>query len=465
MDLALGSDACHALRAPLVLDFAAMQDTLASDLSPAAHRHLRRNFALGVTNGVVFAFADALLDTNLVLSVLVSRLSGSSLLVGLLVPINLGGWYLPQLFLSGRVQAAARKLPYYRAAMAFRLLAGFGMALAAYKVRNYGLLVAIIFTVISASALAGGLTGLVFSEVVGKTIPSRRRGGFLAWRLLLGGIMALLASFIVRYFVGGAHGLSFPANYAALFTFSTSALVISSTAFALVKEPREEASQPRTGVRQQMSRALALARRDANFGRFLLARACLMAAEIASPFYILYAKWGFGLPESLAGTYLMVSTIANIGSTYLWGRVSDRTGNRALLRLVSLLGCLPPLLALALVPLSTRLAGALNVGVFSLIFALRGASATGVFIGGMNFMLDVAPPGDRSIYIGLTNTVVGMASFTGVLGGVVIDALGYAPLFVLTCALFLGSALAASRCAEPRTARTLQAQEQVRSKV
>jgi hypothetical protein len=433
-----------------------MSSEVAPDLHPQARLHLRRNFLLGVTNGVVFSFADALLDTNLVLSVLVSRLSGSSLLVGLLVPINLGGWYLPQLFFSGRIQAAPRKLPYYRTAMAFRLLAGYGMALAAFTLHDLRLLTAVIFIVITASSLAGGLTGLVFSHVVGQTIPSRQRGSFFAWRLLLGGIMALFASFVVRHFVGSPGRLAFPANYAILFALSTTALVISTTAFSLVKEPPDH-SGSRRSVWQQLSRSWSLARTHADFARFLAVRGCLMAAEVASPFYILYAKAALGLPESLAATYLMVSTIANIGSTYLWGRVSDHTGNRALLRLVSLAGCVPPLLALVASPLAAVLSGPLEVAIFSLIFAVRGAVTTGAFIGGMNFMLDIAPANERAIYIGLTNTVVGLASFAGALGGPLIAVGGYGALFLLALALYAAAAITISRCAEPRHQATVPA--------
>jgi len=430
-------------------------------LQPEARKHLRRNFALGVANGAIFSFGDALQDINLVLSVFVNRLSGSNLLVGLLLPIRLGGWALPQLLFSCRVQAAPRKLPYYRLAAAVRLAAEMGLAVAVFLVGNKSLLLAVMFLLILGQTLSGGLSGLAFADVVAKTIPSRMRGSFLAWRGFIGGILALLGALVVRYFLDERRGLAFPTNYAVLFVLATVALAGSFTSFASVKEPREDNVQARAGVMEQLGRAAALARAHRDFRTFLVSRALLMVAEIASPFYILYAKLMLGLPDSIAGTYLTVSTVANILSTYLWGRLSDRTGNRTLLRLVCAISCLPPLLALGAWPAIRTMSGAgwLPPAFFGLIFALIGASRTGIFIGGLNFLLDLAPADDRSIYVGLTNTVVGVASFASALGGVVVEVLGYRALFSLTFVLYVAATAAVMRTSEPREAARAQERE------
>jgi MFS family permease len=204
---------------------------------------------------------------------------------------------------------------------------------------------------------------------------------------------------------------------------------------------------------------MALARRHPDFRNFMVVRVLLMVAEIASPFYIIYARATLGLPEAMAGTYLTVATVANVLSTYGWGSLSDRTGNRAVLRLVCLISWLPPLLALAMGPLSLVWGATWpSLVAFGLIFALLGASRTGVFIGGLNYLLDLAPADDRSIYIGLTNTVVGVASFAAALGGVIVEVLGYSPLFVLTFALYVAATAFIARTAEPRDNGLTQSQ-------
>src|SRR5688572_3051278 len=60
-----------------------------------------RNFRLGVLNGVWFTVADRLMDPTLVLAAFVATLTPSPLWLGLIIPITEGGWYLPQLLMSG----------------------------------------------------------------------------------------------------------------------------------------------------------------------------------------------------------------------------------------------------------------------------------------------------------------------------------------------------------------------------
>jgi len=55
----------------------------------------KRNFILGVINGVFFIFSEALIDPTLVLSTFVNTITNSPLLVGLVVPLRDGYWALP----------------------------------------------------------------------------------------------------------------------------------------------------------------------------------------------------------------------------------------------------------------------------------------------------------------------------------------------------------------------------------
>jgi hypothetical protein len=427
--------------------------SMAEELHPEARRHLRRNYILGVANGAIFSLGDALQETTLVLSVFVNELTGSNFFVGFLQPLRLGGWFLPQLLLSGRVQAAPAKIPLYRIGASLRITSIFALAVSTFLVRDHALLLALLFLFLGTFSLTGGLSGLAFMDVVAKTIPSRMRGSYFAWRTLLGGLLALMGSFVVRYVLSDASGLEFPRNYAILFLGAAIAVGVSMTAFAFTKEPNDGQVQPRARLLDQLRRASLLPKANPDYRNFLIARTFIMVAEIAAPFYILYATSEVGLPTSMAGTYLMVSTAANIASTYFWGRISDRTGNRALLRMACALGGAVPLVVLAVLPV-VRLAGsgglAAATTLFGVAFAALGACRTAVNVGGQAFLLDIAPAHDRPIYLGFTNTLVGIASLTNILGGVIIEALDYRVLFVLALALYVVAGIAITRAAEPR---------------
>ncbi len=428
---------------------------MAEDLHPDARKHLRRNFILGVANGSIFSLGDAFQETNLVLSVFINQLSGSNVLVGFLQPLRLGGWFLPQLLLSGRVQAAPDKMPFYRLGAALRILSLFALALSVYLLRDPVVLLALTFLFLGTFSLTGGLSGIAFMDVVAKTIPSRMRGSYFAWRMFLGGVLALVGSFIVRYVLGRPEEFAFPHNYALLFLLAATAIAISMIAFCFVKEPGDGQAQPQAGVVEQFRRARGLPAANPDYRYFLTTRILLMVAETASPFYILYASHAAGIPVSMAGTYLMVSTVANIASTYLWGRVSDRSGNRALLRSACGIGAGAPLLALAVMPLvgaSGPAGTAVAAVLFALMFVALGASRTAINLGGQAFLLDIAPAHDRPIYLGFTNTLVGVASVTNILGGYIIEAFDYRVLFALVFLVYLGAFWAMTKVREPREA-------------
>ena len=64
---------------------------------------IRRNYRLGVINGVLFALGDSLSSAGLVLALLVRELGGSLALVGLLPALQIGDFLLSQMLVGGRL--------------------------------------------------------------------------------------------------------------------------------------------------------------------------------------------------------------------------------------------------------------------------------------------------------------------------------------------------------------------------
>jgi len=226
-------------------------------------------------------------------------------------------------------------------------------------------------------------------------------------------------------------------------------------AFILVVEPLEPVNEERVPLGRQFRRALDLPRRDGNYRRFLTMRLLLMAAEIATPFYIIYAKRALSVPVSMVGVYLTGSTLASFASNLLWGHISDQRGNKLLLVLSNSLGLFIPLVALSIVPLADLLPGLreLAPGLFALVFILSGGSKSGALIGNMNFLLEIIPPDDRPIYIGFANTVMGIAVLASSVGGLIVDLVGFTALFSLALAFYALALLLTLRLQEPRLAR------------
>ncbi|HSD83266.1 MAG TPA: MFS transporter, partial [Anaerolineae bacterium] len=71
-------------------------------------------------------------------------------------------------------------------------------------------------------------------------------------------------------------------------------------------------------------------------------------------------------------------------------------------------------------------------------------------IGAINLTLEVAPPHDRAIYIGLTNTILGVAYLSTAVSGLIVDLVGYEGVFVLGFILLLVASWALWRLRDPR---------------
>jgi predicted MFS family arabinose efflux permease len=230
-------------------------------------------------------------------------------------------------------------------------------------------------------------------------------------------------------------------------------LCVALACFIMVVEPLEPVNGERVSLGKQFRRALDLLRRDKNYRRFLTMRLLLMAAEVATPFYIVYAKRALSVPVSMVGVYLTGATLASFASNLLWGRISDRRGNKLLIIFTNSLGLFIPLVALSIVPLTDLLPGLreLAPSLFALVFVLSGGSKAGAMIGNLNFLLEIAPPDDRPLYIGFTNTIVGVALLASSVGGLIVDLVGFTVIFSLALAFYALALTLTLRLQEPRS--------------
>jgi len=76
-------------------------------------RYFKRNFFLGVLNGVLFNFAWAFTSGSTILPWFVSKLSNSNVLIGLASTLENLGWFMPQLLVAVITSHHKKQLPLY----------------------------------------------------------------------------------------------------------------------------------------------------------------------------------------------------------------------------------------------------------------------------------------------------------------------------------------------------------------
>jgi MFS family permease len=413
----------------------------------------RRNFKLGVANGAFFRLADTFIDSQMVLTWFLAQLNVSSVWIGLISPLRMGSSFILQLLVSGHLERNPYKLPFYGLVSAFRCitLLVWAFAIAWVPVRSSWLMI-VFFICLTLFSLGSGLVSIPFMDVTAKVVPPTRRGAFFSQRLFWGGVFGIGASWFIGYVLSEPGGLQFPINVAWLIGLASFFWLLTAIFWMLIKEPPGQTVRIENTWANQFWRGVVLLRDDANYRTYVLVRLALSFSAWVTPFYIVYAKNVLNIPPQRLGLYLGARTASSILSNLLWGRISDREGNRKLLQLSICVGLLMPVLALLFGMLQHNLPGELDwlSYLYALVFIAVGAYTAATGIGMTNFMLDLAPPEKRPIYFAFNNTLFGFIGFASFLGGVIVESLGFTILILFSAGCFLCALIFSGLLVEPR---------------
>lgn len=398
------------------------------------HSHFRTAFALGVINGILFNFASAFVDPTTVLPVFLSELTGSTVVVGLISLLSGGGWLVTQLLAANFLLARPRDMPTYQAGALVRALCWPAVAVSTYlfaATRPSLALLAFLFF-FALFSCAGGVAGIAFMGVVGKSIPPTRLGRFFGMRQMGGGALAVVAGLIVREML--KDGRTFPGNYVWLFVIASVLFAASWFSFSLIPEPQQREPRPRIPMRRFLLQAVSIARNQRDFRALLVVRVLMGAGLLAAPFYAVYCRTELAAPRQMLGSYISAQMLGSIISNAFWAPLSDRYSNRLLLGVVAVASVATAGLAAALSLTAWPAAGTM----FLLVFFLLGAISAGGFMSATNYLLEAAPEQERPLYIGAMNTFTAVTGAFPLVAGKLIQLVGYFPVFSLgaVCAAF-----------------------------
>ncbi|MCX7567377.1 MFS transporter [Sulfitobacter sp. F26169L] len=361
-------------------------------LSDAQARHEPANFLRHAASISMSKIADGLIDPKLVLSWLLTHLGASSFFVGLLVPIREAGALLPQLFTAPRVQAMERRKWAWVAGAAGQGAAAAGIVLTALTLEGSAAGI-VICALLAVLAVSRSVCSVSYSDILGKTVGQSRRGSATGLASSLGaGAVVIFALLLMTGLLERATLVIAAIALAAALFFAASTLF--STLW-------EEAAVGETGT--AALEQLKILRTDAQLRRFIWARGLLTSTALAPPYIVLLgAQAGQGTFDRL-GALVLASSIASLISSWLWGRLADRS-SRKVLMFSAVAGTLALLAAvlLDLVGMSGTL-WALPLVLFVLMIAYHGVRQ-----GRSIYLVDMAPEGSRATYTAVSNTVIGV---------------------------------------------------------
>ena len=393
----------------------------------------KRTFLLAVIQGTFIRISFAFADSTTVLSAFVYRLTNSNTLVGLTGSIGMAGWMWPQLLISNLLEHRPRKMPFYALGMGIRTCAWIAIFLAALLIgpRNFGLLTVCFLCFYFVGSSSMGVSTLPYMDIISKAIGPHRRARFFSLRNITGGICSFFIGFFVLYVLGDDFRLAFPHNYALLFACGAVSVGLAFTTFLRIREPIHAVQAKRRTLGQHLKQGPQFIRTDRNYRLFLYFRIFEHAAGMCGPFYVPYALNRLAIPESTIGLFIAVSAASGVVSNFLWIYAAEKYGERWILILTSAMACVSPMIVMFV----QYLPPVWRVPAYLSIFALNGAAMSGMMVGFMTYMINIAPPRIRPTYVGFMNTILFPCGFMPVLAGKLVGLLSYEGVFLMSVGL------------------------------
>ena len=384
-------------------------------------RNIRHNFVVNIADGAFFGLALGFASKVAVIPLFVASLTGSTVIIGLIASLQEIGWQLPQLLTSNYVAGLRR---YKRVTLLISIhervpFIGLAIAAALLPVLGPQVTLALTLLLLTWQALGGGFTATAWQSMIGKIIPSNRRGVFYGSQssaaALLTSVGVVVAGFILVR-------VPAPTNYVLCFALAAVGMAISFYFLALTREPESDfVERKHENLRAFVRRLRDILQRDTNVRWFVGARLLAAFATMAVSFYTIYGVRHFGLDEGTIGLMAGVLTLSQMVAAPLLGSLGDRWGHRRVFAL----------------GMSAATLSALTVGLapnfhwMYVAFALAGIAASVLWSTVMAFTCDFGTLEERPYYIGLTNTLVAPATLIAPLvGGWIADAFGFQVTFL-----------------------------------
>lgn len=371
-----------------------------ADIPESACQQEPGNFFKHVGALALTKSADGLVDPKLVLSWLMTALGAPVALIGLLVPVREAGALLPQLLTAGYLRTLPRRKWAWAAGSAVQGLAAAAIGIIAISLTGAAAGWAIVLA-LAILALARSVCSVCYKDVLGKTVDRSRRGTAT-------GLAGSIASVTVIVY---ALALSFQLVDRMLLVtgglfLAGAAWLLSGLLFATLKE-RKGATDGGKNALKEAWRNVTYLREDPQLVRFILTRGLLTATALAPPFMIAVGSQA-GEGYDRLGFLVLASALASLLSSFVWGRLSDRSSRKVLI--FSALVAAVILAATSWLALSGSLAGGyfLPLLLFGLMIAYQG-----VRLGRATHLVDMADTDTRAAYTALSNTIIGLLLLAG----------------------------------------------------
>jgi MFS family permease len=421
-----------------------MTDALASynHAQNEIEKNFRWNFVVNALDGASFWFGVSFISSAVILPLFVSHFTSNPLLIGLIPFLSAAGALLPQLFMANTVERAPLKkifpttISFFLERLPIFLMAPLTYLLATSQPR---LALISFFVLYTWHCFGVGVIIIGWQDMVAKIIPVDKRGRFFGITNFVGNGSGILGALAVPFLLNRS---TFPTAYVLAFTAASILIFISWVFISLTREPAVPSRKPPVSQVDYFRSLPEVLRRDRNFRMYLLAQIIFSLSGMATGFLVVYTVQTWKLPDAQASGFTIALQVGLTLANLFFGFFSDRKGHKLSLEICFLLS----VLSLGLATIAPN-----PLWFFPIIF-LRGAVVAGSMLSGISIVYEFTHAENRPTYIGLANTIPGIAgAIAPLIGGWLVGAISYQAMFLLSAIVgAIGWALLRFAVREPR---------------
>jgi MFS family permease len=407
-----------------------------ADIPEAACRETPRSFVLILLANFLTKLGDAIASPKTVLSWVMVSVQAPTPLIGFLVPIRESGSLIPQLFIASWVRRLAVRKWVWIVGALLQAAAVLAMGLVVFRLEGAPAGWALLGLLVLFS-LARGLSSVASKDVLGKTVPRRRRGQLTGWSASAAGLVTLGVGAMLMVPALSRQGSGL---FGALLLAAGGLWLAAAVVYAQIQEFPGETAGARNAFVEALGR-LSLLKDDAPFRRFVLTRSLMLCSALSAPFYVLLGREAVGNEPWLLGLFVISGGLAGLVAAPVWGRYADRSSRRVMMVAGGFSAAIGLLVVLASALLPDLAA---SLWFMPLAYLLLSVAHGGVRVGRKTYVVDLAQGNKRTDYVSVSNSVIGVVLLvTGVIGALA-SVLGPAGVIAVLSMMGLAGVMLAS---------------------
>lgn len=257
-------------------------------------------------------------------------------------------------------------------------------------------------------------------------IPDKIRGNFFGTRNMLCSAAGMVVMLIFGKMLDGLNTSSFGALPIGFTVTFISAVFFGMGSLLFLKKISEPSQLEREVRKDSFRKLLSLSMGESNFKKFLIfAFLWSFSVYFASPFFTLYflrdLKFSYGFVAVLG----MLSALADLIGMKIWGRISDRVKNKAVIQFSSWVAIFLPLAWVSVKPDSFFMPILLHI--------IGGGFWAGINLCMINLLLRISPEENKAVFLSIYNIAGGVGAAVGpVLAGLVLTTIAHLDFHLFT---------------------------------